>query len=308
MKRLCMLALMLGCSSAMPTWEQPGLGGAVRPEMGGPQPASLAPDFELPADAGGAFRLSSLRGSWVVLHFTASWCPYCDSEIAHLGELADRYAPRGVKVVLVDEKEPEARWHAYATAHVSPSVVSVRDEEGVAALRYAPPRAQPSFEDRSQVALDATLIVDPEGVIRLFLLPDSAHFDPTFTAVRRELDRMLAAEIVHVAVSVGPGDGTLDVALDVAPGYHVQSHTPSEEQYVPTRVDVHAAGVEFGEPRYPAGATYDATSHVAVPHKAAGAGPRRVTATVSYQACTASRCLFPTHRRIETNLTFGDAP
>jgi len=310
MKGLLGLALvLLGCSSTLPVWEQPGLGGAVRPEMGGPQPSSLAPDFELPADAGGTFKLSSLRGSWVVMHFTASWCPYCDSEIAHLGEMADGYAARGVKVVLVDEKEPEAHWRAYAAGHVAKSVVGVRDEDGSAALRYAPPRAQPSFADRSQVALDATLIVDPEGIIRLFLLPDSAHFDPTFVAVRGELDRMLAADVVHVALSSSPGKA-LVATLDVAPGYHVMSHTPSEPEYVPTRVEADAGDVAFGEPTYPRGPTYERSARVVVPYVAPKAGTRLVAVTVSYQACTASRCLFPTKRRIEANLTFnaGDMP
>src|SRR5580704_8425001 len=101
----------LGCGASAqgpsrPLWERPGLYGAIRPEMGPPQPGDLAPAFALPSDRG-AFRLASLRGSWVLLHFTASWCPYCDAEVAHLGELADAYAARGLRVVLVGvEAEP----------------------------------------------------------------------------------------------------------------------------------------------------------------------------------------------------------
>jgi peroxiredoxin len=294
----CALTLVLGCSSAIPTLERP-----------------LAPDFTLPEDVGGSLALSSLRGSWVLLHFTASWCPYCDSEIAHLGEIADRYAERGVKVVLVDEKEPEAQWRAYAQSHVSKSVIAVRDEDGSAALRYAPPHAQPSFADRSQVVLDATLIVDPDGVIRLFLLPDSAHFDPTFVAVRSELDRLLAADVVHVALQAPAQSQKLVAVLDVAPGYHVMSHTPTEPQYIPTRIEAVAEGVTFGEPIYPPGDTYERTARVVLPYVAPAnasdeTASRRVAVTVSYQACTASRCLFPTRRRIETLLTFnaGDTP
>jgi len=234
------LALLCACSAAVP-----GLEGAVRPEMGGPQPGTPAPDFELDG-----LKLSSLRGSWVVVHFTASWCPYCDSEVAHLGDLAGA----GVKVVLVDEKESEDVWRAYAEKHVPKSVIAVRDADGKAALAYAPPRAQPSFADRSQVVLDSTLVIDPEGVIRLFLLPDSAHFDPTFKAVRRELDRFIASDVVRVSLAA---DGCAVVAkLDIAPGYHVQSHTPSEPQFIATRVDVSADDVELDAPRYPAGATY----------------------------------------------------
>ena len=165
-------------SSALPTWDRPGLGGAVRPEMGAPQPGDGAPELALPDLEGRAVTLSSMRGSWVVLHFTATWCPFCDAEIAHLNDLAVAYAGRGVRTVIVDVEETAAAWHAYAAKHVAQSVVALHDGSGAATARFAPPRAQPSFEDRAQAVLDATLILDPSGKIRLFLLPDSAHFDP----------------------------------------------------------------------------------------------------------------------------------
>jgi len=175
----------------------PSLEGAVRPEWGPPQAGDSAPSFELPVVGGGTFRLSSLKGSWVFLHFTASWCPFCDAEIAHLGEVAKAYESRGVKVVVVDVKEPLAHWAKYAAEHVSPSVVDLHDSTGATAARYAPPRMQPSFQDRAEVVLDSSLLVDRQGTIRLFVMPDSAHFDPTFKGVCRELDRLLAAEAIR---------------------------------------------------------------------------------------------------------------
>jgi peroxiredoxin len=138
------------------------------------------------------FRLAEARGSWVILHFTASWCPFCDAEVEHLGEVASAYQARNVKVVLVDVQEEQAHWLEYAKQHVAPEVIALFDATGDAARRFAPPHAQPGFEDRAQAIFDSTLILDPQGRIRLFLLPDSRHFDPTFAAVRRELDGMLA--------------------------------------------------------------------------------------------------------------------
>ena len=99
-------------------------------------------------------------------------------------------------------EEDAAAWASYAAAHVSPAVLSARDEDGRAAVLYAPPRAQPAFHDRAQVALDATLVVDPAGTIRLFLLPDTAHFDPTFAAVRAELDAYVGAPAEPTAAAV----------------------------------------------------------------------------------------------------------
>jgi peroxiredoxin len=159
--------------------------------MGAPQPGDAAPEIDLPTTAGTPFQGASLRGTWVLLHFTASWCPYCDAEVAHLGQIAQRYAGRA-KVVLVAIEEDDERWAAYAKEHVPPSVIALKDRSGDVARRFAPPGAQPSFQDRAQVLLDSTILLDPKGTIRLFLLPDSKHFDPTFTVVRGELDRRLA--------------------------------------------------------------------------------------------------------------------
>ncbi|MDP9000007.1 MAG: redoxin domain-containing protein, partial [Myxococcota bacterium] len=292
-----------------------------------------APDFELATNSGGVFRSRTLRGSWVVLHFTASWCPFCDAEVEHLGALAADYASRGVKVVIIDVKEDEARWTAYAKEHVSPAVIAIRDATGDAARRYAPPRAQPSFEDRSQVVLDATLIIDGAGKIRLFLMPDSKHFDPTFKAVRDELEGMLSAENAEPPtlapdkiVSVAAGDaaiarpggtGEVIIALSIAPFYHLMSDRPSAPEYIPTRVRLEDVdGVAFGEATYPAPvpfklanhaiATFQGAVEVRIPFQvAAGAAPgdRKVKAALRYQACTATRCLFPATHVFETRAT-----
>ena len=335
------LAASTGCggttpSPGLPLWERPGLYGAIRPEMGPPQPGDRAPDFELPAP-GGTFRLASLRGTWVVLHFTASWCPYCDAEVDHLGELAGAYAPRGAKVVLIGVKEEPAHWSEYARGHVASSVLTLSDGDGAVARAYAPPRAQPSFEDRSQVMLDSTVIVDPAGTIRLVLFPDSKHFDPTFQGVRGELDRLLGVrsdrgaepllapeKVVTVAVTAPPpvapgGRGDLTIELAIAPGYHVMSDSPSEPNYIATRVRFEEANdLAWGQTRYPqpvafqlsnkAISTFQGKAVVSAPFDvAAGAGPgeRTLPGTVRYQACTLTSCLFPVTRRISATVVIA---
>jgi peroxiredoxin len=308
--------------------------------MGPPQPGDPAPDFELPS-AGGTFRLSSLRGHWTFLHFTASWCPYCDAEVDHLGEVAEAFGARGVRVVLVGVKEEPGHWSEYAAGHVAHSVVVLDDVDGAVARKYAPPRAQPSFEDRAQVVLDSTVIVDPQGTVRLFLFPDSKHFDPTFHAVRGELDRLIAggqasasspaaeelpgqrkAESV-VAIEVNdspraaPGEsGALTIALSIAPGYHVMSNHPSDPSYIPTRVHFEdAAGVTWEEPQYPSPMpfrlegrsidTFQGKTLVRVPFRVApdaAPAPRRIEGTVRYQACTEGSCLFPVTRQVTATI------
>src|SRR5260370_29244415 len=190
--------------TAPPTWQRPGLGGAVRPEMGSPQPGEQAPDFALPDLDGRLVSFASTRGSWVVLHFTATWCPFCDSEVDHLNALAAAFAARSVKTVIVDVEEEGATWRPYASQHVSPPLIALHDTTGAVASRFAPPRAQPSFDDRAQAVLDPTLIIDPHGTIRLFLLPDSAHFDPTFRAVRAELERLVPQAVLALRAAPHP--------------------------------------------------------------------------------------------------------
>jgi len=289
--------------------------------MGSPQPGESAPDFELPGVDGTTTRLSSLRGRWVLLHFTATWCPFCDSEVPHLGEIADAFASRGLRTVIVDVEEPLPRWRDYAAGHVPAAMLALHDASGAAAARFAPPRAQPSFDDRAQAVLDATLLVDPQGTIRLFLLPDSAHFDPTFAAVRREVERLVPEPVVSSVarpVEVRAGEATdLTVTVSVAQGYHVMSNRPSEPTYIPTRVAVEASGgLEGGEPRYPPSqayslgetsiATFAGTFDVVVPLTVAGQtspGPHRLRGSLRYQACTASRCLFPATRDLDVVVT-----
>jgi peroxiredoxin len=335
---LCSLLACGGLSSTAgpPLWAQPGFYGAIRPEMGHPQPGDAAPDFELPSREG-AVRLASLRGHWTLLHFTASWCPYCDAEVEHLGELATAYAKLDLHVVLIGVMEEPGHWNEYAATHVARSVVVLNDVDGAVSRTYAPPRAQPSFKDRSQVVLDSTVIVDPEGKIRLFLFPDSKHFDPTFRAVRGELDRLLVVGVASPAAK-RPGEPAADgvvtidvtapgrvaageaseitVVLSIAPGYHVMSDHPSDPWFIATRVRFDdAAGVSWKEPRYPPAvpfeldgrtiATFRGKAVLSVPFilsRDADPAVRRVDGSVRYQACTEGSCLFPVTRRMTATI------
>jgi peroxiredoxin len=316
---LAVLATACGgtAGAVLPTWERPGLGGAVRPEMGSPQPGEAVPDLALPDLDGNTVSLASMRGSWVVIHFTATWCPFCDSEVGHLGALSEAMAGRGVKTLIVDVEDDAHAWHDYASARVVSSLVALHDASGRTAARFAPAHAQPSFEDRAQAVLDGTLIVDPAGTIRLFLLPDSAHFDPTFRAVREELDRLVPRPVVAVSAAprtISAGEHSeLRVKLEIAPGYHVMSDRPNDPSYVPTRVVLNGApGVGVGEAAYPAPASFDLAGRpivtfegaveVAVPLDVAAdaaPGPRLLRGQVRYQACTATHCLFPASRSFD---------
>jgi peroxiredoxin len=327
-------ASALGCAGAAHD-RGPALEGAVRAEWGHPHVGDAAPEFDLPALGGGTVKLSSMRGSWVLLHFTATWCPFCDTEIVHLGEIASAYRERGVRVVLIGVREPQDRWTTYARSKVSPSVVTLADSDGAAAARFAPPGAIPAIPERAEVVLAGTLLIDPQGTIRLFVLPDSAHFDPTLRDVLAELDRLMAGgHAVHeppvpadgraIAVEAAPvhaaagASGELTLLLHVAEGFHVMSDRPSKPEYIATRVSFDSAGIDgiaLGAPRYPPPvpfaldresiATFRGDVRVVLPFDVradVAAGAHTVPGWVRYQACTASRCLFPRTEPLEATI------
>src|SRR5436309_2133011 len=78
----------------------------VTPDLGSPHEGDPAPDFELPDQDGKPTKLSSMKGSIVVLAFVTSWCPFSKAEHPNLKTFADAYAPKGVKFVAVDVAEP----------------------------------------------------------------------------------------------------------------------------------------------------------------------------------------------------------
>ena len=117
-----------------------------------PKPGDPAPDFELKSMQGKTVKLSGLRGKPVVLHFWATWCPHCLSEMPML-EKADReLAARGVRVLAINLGEPRRKIESYLTDQRIRLTV-LRDTRGKAAQAFG------------VVGLPATVIVTAEGTI-----------------------------------------------------------------------------------------------------------------------------------------------
>ena len=164
---------------------------AVTDAMGDPHPGEPAPDFELTDQNGARMKLSSLRGSPVVLAFVTSWCPFSRAEQPYLKKFADEYAPKGVKFVAVDIKEPEADYREYLGRVAMPFPV-LRDDSAQVALSYVPPRALPDFTERYKVVVTSNLVLDREGKIRFFALADLRNFDAAYVNARKAVDALLA--------------------------------------------------------------------------------------------------------------------
>jgi peroxiredoxin len=163
----------------------------VTEAMGSPHLGDVAPDFELPDQDGKPVKLSSSRGSVVVLAFVTSFCPFSKAEQPNLAQLATDYAGKKVKVIAVDIAEPASDYRAYL-ARVPMGLPVLRDGDGAVALRFTPPGAQPQFEERTKALVTGNLVLDAEGRIRFFTLLDTVHFDAKLEHVRRAVDRLLA--------------------------------------------------------------------------------------------------------------------
>ncbi|HON18792.1 MAG TPA: TlpA disulfide reductase family protein [Salinivirgaceae bacterium] len=69
-----------------------------------------APDFQIIETSGKTYRLSDLRGSVVMLQFTASWCSVCMKEMPYIEQ--EIWLPgkeKGLKVIGIDYNEPKAK-------------------------------------------------------------------------------------------------------------------------------------------------------------------------------------------------------
>lgn len=158
---------------------------AAPPQVGDP-----APTFSLKTIDGKVLALEDLRGKLVVLHFAATWCPFCAAEAPHLEKLYREYRERGVEVCIIDIKEP-APLVAKNARKLGLSFPVLLDTEGEVAQRFAPPSAVQPDLARDEVMIASNLVVDREGRIRFFSLLDSANFDAKLVTLRARLDQLL---------------------------------------------------------------------------------------------------------------------
>jgi cytochrome c biogenesis protein CcmG/thiol:disulfide interchange protein DsbE len=64
-----------------------------------------APPWQLTTQAGKTIALSDYQGKPIILHFWATWCPYCKKLQPKLVELEKKYQSSGIKVVAISFNE-----------------------------------------------------------------------------------------------------------------------------------------------------------------------------------------------------------
>jgi peroxiredoxin len=146
-------------------------------------------DFELPDVDGNLVRFSDVAGTWTLLYFITTWCPYCTAEAPNLeSELVAQFAERNLKLVVIDVKEPAAlaRTLPERFGWTSPFLV---DELGDLSKRFAPPKEGLSPE---VAIINAHLLLDESHIIRFAEYLNMERFDIHATSVAAAIEALLS--------------------------------------------------------------------------------------------------------------------
>ena len=139
---------------------------------------SIAPDFTLPVQGGGAnVSLASLRGKVAFVNFWATWCAPCRAEAPSLETLYQRLHGDGFEIVAISIDKPEA----------SAAIDGFKSDFSLSFPIPLDPNKR--VYDAYQVSgVPETFLIDPAGrVIEHFIGPQNWE-DPRYSrAIRRAL-------------------------------------------------------------------------------------------------------------------------
>jgi len=115
-------------------------------------PASVAPDFNLPARDGSKVHLSDLKGQVVMINFWASWCGPCRQEMPLLQQIQAKYEPLGFTLLGVNV-EPDSAEAEKWLKNVPVTFPILFDRENSVSARFGV-EAMPRIEDGSRFVLE----------------------------------------------------------------------------------------------------------------------------------------------------------
>jgi peroxiredoxin len=148
-----------------------------------------APLFELKAIDGKTYSLDQLKGRYVVIHFAATWCPFCNAEAPYLEELYQNYRSKNVLVFIVDVKE-DKNLVEKSLERFRFSFPVLLDTNGTVSAKYAPEGVQPALA-RDEVPIASNLVIDKEGKIKFYSLLNTVSFDAKLTKLKQKLDELV---------------------------------------------------------------------------------------------------------------------
>lgn len=121
-----------------------------------------APDFTLPGLDGKSVKLSSLKGSVVVLDFWATWCGPCRASLPKLDEIYQSLKDKGLKAYAVDLREDEAGVKAFVEESKL-GIPVLLDKDGKVAKSFA------------VSGIPQTVVVGKDGKIKKIVVGSGTH-------------------------------------------------------------------------------------------------------------------------------------
>lgn len=154
-----------------------------------PMIGETAPSFTLPGTDDKRYSLEDYGGKFVVIHFAATWCPFCNAEAPYLQQLYKDYRDKDVQVLIINVKEDKEKvTKSFEKFNFTFPVLL--DSDGTVSASYAPKDVLPDLA-RDEVPLASNLIVDRAGKIRFYSLLNSMNFDAKLLHLKQKLDELI---------------------------------------------------------------------------------------------------------------------
>lgn len=133
-----------------------------------------APAIELHDIDGKPFSLKETKGSWVFVHFWASWCGPCRKEMPAIQRMWNTLQKEGWKIAMINTAEDEDTVFSFLAAH-APDIRALMDRDGQVTEKWQPR------------GLPATYLVDKKGIVRYQALGGRPWDEKQYMKFLREL-------------------------------------------------------------------------------------------------------------------------
>lgn len=137
--------------------------------------APQAPEWELKTQSGDVISSAQLDGKATILHFWATWCPYCKVLQPKLVELERKYQHQGVKLVAISFNEDDgalpqdelaARGYSFPTAVNGDEVAMLYGVKGTPTTYFINKNKQIIFKYTSSDTSDPRLELAVKEIVK----------------------------------------------------------------------------------------------------------------------------------------------